>query len=86
MPRSAAQQALTIDEGNPLALAGIATAQNHDFLSARIDGLALDRQAGHAPILLGEEIHREMHPAELAAGDGKITRLFGADRQADRIV
>ena len=40
----------------------------------------------HAAVLLRQEIHREMHAAEIAAGDRQIARLLGAAGEHDGVV
>ena len=45
-----------------------------------------DRLAGHAAILLRQEVHREMHAREVAAGHGQIARRLGAAGERDRVV
>ena len=45
-----------------------------------------DRLAGVAAVLLRQEIHREMHAGELAAGDRQIARRFGAAGQRDGVI
>ncbi len=53
---------------------------------ARISFTPSERLAGDAPVLLRQEIHREMDAVELAAGDRQIARLLGAAGQRHRVV
>ncbi len=42
--------------------------------------------AGHAAVLLRQEIHGEMDALELAAGHRQVARLFGAAGEHDGVV
>ena len=53
---------------------------------ARIGSLRADRLAGDAPVLLRQEIHREMDAGEIAAGHRQVARRFGAAGKRDRVV
>ena len=44
------------------------------------------RLVADAPVLLRQEVHREMDALELAARDRQIARLLGAAREHDRVV
>ena len=66
--------------------AGVAAADDDDVLVAGRDELAVvDRVAGHAPVLHGQELHGEVDALELAAFDRQVARLGRAAAQADRV-
>ena len=66
--------------------AGVAAAEDHDVLTGRDDRFVVRHDlARDAPILLGQEVHREVHAGELAARHLEIARLLGAGAQQDRV-
>ena len=52
---------------------------------ARMGRLSSCGSFGDPPVLLRQEIHREMDPVEIAAGDGQVARLLRPARQHHRI-
>ena len=42
--------------------------------------------AGNSPVLLRQEIHREMNAVEIAAFDRQVARIFGAASQRHRVI
>ena len=67
--------------------AGVAAADDDDppveGADARLVG---DVLAGHAPVLLDQEVHREVHAGELAPGHRQIARVLGAAGEHHRVV
>src|SRR5690606_1968142 len=79
-----ARRALAIARAHAVR-AGVAAADHDHVLARREDVFALHRQAGHAAVLLREEIHREMHAGQIAPRYAQIARRGGAAAQAHRI-
>jgi hypothetical protein len=66
---------------------GIAAADHHDMLAVGEDRLVgPDWLAGHAPILLRQEVHREVHAREVAAGNRQVARRLGAAGKRDGVI
>ena len=66
--------------------AGVAASEDHDVLVGRQDRLGrIDLVPGHAAILLGQEIHREVDARELAPRHLEVARLLGADAEQHRV-
>ena len=53
---------------------------------ARIGCVGADRLAGHAPVLLRQEVHGEVNAREIAAGHRQIARRLGAARERDGVM
>jgi hypothetical protein len=64
--------------------ASVAAAEDHHALAGRED-LAGDGVARHDLVLLGQEVHREVDPGELAARHAQVARLGRAAREHDRV-
>jgi hypothetical protein len=63
------------------------SADHHDVLAVGEDRLVgPDWLAGHAPILLRQEVHREVHAREVAAGNGQVARRLGAAGKRDGVM
>ena len=45
-----------------------------------------DRLAGHAPVLLRQEVHREVNAGKIAAGRRQVARRLGAAGERDCVV
>ena len=69
-----------------VAIAAGVAAADHDHVLAGRGELPLDFIPGVALVLLREEIHRVVHPLQLAAGDRQITPERRAARQQQRVV
>ena len=66
--------------------AGVAAADDDHVLAGGEDRLRPGtRIALVAPVLLRQELHREMNALQLAAGDVQIARLLGAAREQDGV-
>src|SRR5262249_29918325 len=62
-------------------------ADHDDLFALGEDGLDIAlRLITHTPVLLRQEIHREMDALELTAGDGQVARLLAAASEHHRIV
>ena len=65
--------------------AGVAAADDHDVLTlggeGRVRGLAVQEVLRVG----GEELHREVHALGVAAGEGEVAALGGADGEDDRV-
>ena len=60
------------DRGADAVRAGVAAADDHDLLAGGEDRLVrADRLAGHAPVLLRQEVHREVNAARSRPGTGR---------------
>ena len=67
--------------------ARVATANDHHVLARRQDLQRIrNRIAFAAPILLRQELHREVNALQLASRNRQIARLLRATRQQDRII
>ena len=66
--------------------AGIATAQYDHALALGADALIVRNMlAGVQAVLLRQEIHREVHAVQIAAGDGQVSRDGAAAGQHNRV-
>ena len=75
------------DRGADAVRSGVAAADHDDMLAGREDRLVgPDRLAGDAPVLLRQEIHREMDAGEVAARNGQVARRLGAAGERDGVV
>ncbi len=54
--------------------------------AASIFGAGAECLAGHAAVLLRQEVHGEVNAAEIAAGHRDVARLFRAARQQNGVV
>ena len=78
--------ALLSMDGTQAIGAGVATADDDDmFAASRDERGVVDRDAGHPPILGGQELHGKMDPIELASLDRQVARLRRASTEADGV-